>query len=88
MGPNQQHRSAFPRLGPRGGLLLGLGVALLVAIAFPVFAVSHRAAQNQLSNLRPTGIPASVSTSLADMMALSPVPQSTAPNFTLDFWWR
>jgi hypothetical protein len=69
-------------------LLLGLGVALLVAIAFPVFAVSHRAAQNQLSNLRPTGIPASVSTSLADMMALSPVPQSTAPNFTLDFWWR
>ncbi|HEY5273603.1 MAG TPA: SCO family protein [Acidimicrobiales bacterium] len=82
-GPNEQHRSAFARLGPRGGLLLGLGVALLAAIAFAGFAVSHRAAQNQLANIRPTGIPASVSTSLADTMGLSPVPQTSAPNFTL-----
>ena len=33
--------------------------------------------------IRPTGIPASVSTRTADLMQLSPVPKSPAPGFTL-----
>jgi cytochrome oxidase Cu insertion factor (SCO1/SenC/PrrC family) len=39
--------------------------------------------QQQEGLLRPTGIPASVSTQLADLMQLSPVPARPAPGFTL-----
>jgi cytochrome oxidase Cu insertion factor (SCO1/SenC/PrrC family) len=39
--------------------------------------------QNPLSQVRATGIPASVSTQLANVMGLSSVPSAMAPNFTL-----
>jgi cytochrome oxidase Cu insertion factor (SCO1/SenC/PrrC family) len=42
--------------------------------------VRHR---DSLAGIRPTGIPASISTSLADLMQLSPVPATPAPGFTL-----
>jgi cytochrome oxidase Cu insertion factor (SCO1/SenC/PrrC family) len=72
-------RRHFP--GPM--LLAILGVAVLLAGAFAFLAVRHHNQENALSSNRATGIPASVPTSLANMMALSPVPAHPAPNFTL-----
>jgi len=67
-----------------GPLLLGvLGAAVLMAGAFAFLAVRHHDQKNALSSIRATGIPASVPTSLANLMALSPVPAHAAPNFTL-----
>src|SRR6266568_3995150 len=86
-GPWARKRSARPR---RSSVLL-YGGALLGGIAFATvfaFAVTRLHARNEdrlgrADRFRPTGIPASVSTSLADMMQLSPVPPVTAPGFTL-----
>src|SRR5712692_1817881 len=58
--------------------------ALLAGVAFATvfaFAVTRLSARNRAP--RPTGIPASVSTSLANLMQLSPVPHAAAPGFTL-----
>jgi cytochrome oxidase Cu insertion factor (SCO1/SenC/PrrC family) len=69
------------RKGPSTALIVALGVSVLVAGLFAFLAVRHREQQNQL--IRVTGIPSSVSTPLATLMALSPVPAKPAPNFTL-----
>src|SRR5262249_42627481 len=64
-------------------VLLTVG-ALLAGVAFATvfaFAVTRLNGRNQPP--RPSGIPASVSTSLARLMQLSPVPHVTAPGFTL-----
>ncbi len=45
--------------------------------------VRHRDQQGSLAGIRPSGIPASISTPLADLMELSPVPARPAPGFTL-----
>jgi cytochrome oxidase Cu insertion factor (SCO1/SenC/PrrC family) len=58
-----------------------LGVAVLVAGLFAFLAVRHRDQQSQL--IRVSGIPSSVSTPLATLMALSPLPGREAPDFTL-----
>ncbi len=64
-------------------LLAVLAVAVLVSGAFAYLAVRARDQQNGLANIRPTGIPAVVSTPVADLMGLSPVPTHPAPDFTL-----
>ena len=67
----------------RSTVLLTAG-ALLAGIAFATvfaFAVTKLSGRNQPP--RPSGIPASVGTSLARLMQLSPVPHVTAPGFTL-----
>jgi cytochrome oxidase Cu insertion factor (SCO1/SenC/PrrC family) len=67
----------------RSTVLLTVG-ALLAGIAFATvfaFAVTKLNGRNQAP--RPSGIPASVSTSLATLMQLSPVPRVAAPGFTL-----
>jgi protein SCO1/2 len=62
-------------------LAVGGGLAFATLFAFAVAGVhGGKTAQNPV---RPTGIPASVSTALADQMQLSPVPRSAAPGFTL-----
>ncbi len=65
------------------GLVLIGALAFLVVIAgfITVAAVRYRSQQNQPPRL--TGIPASVSSSLADLMALSPVASTEAPDFAL-----
>ncbi len=65
------------------GLVLIGALAFLVVIAgfVTVAAVRYRSQQNQLPRL--SGIPASVSSSLADLMALSPVASTPAPEFSL-----
>ncbi len=47
------------------------------------FAVTRLSARNSTAPMRPTGVPASVSTNLATLMQLSPVPVAAAPGFTL-----
>jgi cytochrome oxidase Cu insertion factor (SCO1/SenC/PrrC family) len=53
----------------------------MVALGVAVLANRHRDQQNQL--IRVSGIPSSVSTPLANLMALSPLPDRPAPDFTL-----
>jgi len=69
---------------PRRSTVLLTVAALLAGVAFATvfaFAVTRRRPANQPP--RPTGVPASVSTSLANLMQLSPVPHVAAPGFTL-----
>jgi len=65
-------------------------VAILVTVGGLVFAslfafTAAMLSRHQAANtaFRPTGIPANVSTGMADRMQLSPVPARTAPGFTL-----
>lgn len=65
-------------------LALALSVVVLVAAgAFAVVVATHRQATPVVTSLRPTGIPASVSTPTATLMALSPVQTVAAPGFQL-----
>jgi cytochrome oxidase Cu insertion factor (SCO1/SenC/PrrC family) len=69
------------RRGPGPLLIVVLVVLVVAAGTFAFVANRHRAEQSQL--IRVSGLPSSVSTSLATLMALSPVPAKMAPDFTL-----
>ena len=91
--------AADPAAGPQAGaglparrrrrrrlwITLGVVAALLVGVnayaAYELTSVNNNANPGPL--LRPTGIPGNISTSLANLMALSPVPGVRAPGFTL-----
>ena len=75
-----RRRSSLPRL-----LLLVsvLTVLLVAAVAIPAYLVKRSHTTLAAQQARVSGIPASVSTSLANMMVLSPVPGIRAPGFTL-----
>jgi len=60
-----------------------LCAAALVAGLLTFLVVRHRGQQDSLAWIRPGGIPASISTPLASLMGLSPVPARPAPAFTL-----
>jgi len=60
-----------------------LCVTVLVAGLLTYIVIRHRGQRDSLSVVRPSGIPASVSTTLANLMGLSPVPARPAPAFTL-----
>ena len=60
-----------------------LGLVVIAAGIFAFVASRHAGTTNSAGSLRPTGIPANVSTTLADLMSLSPVPNQPAPRFTL-----
>jgi cytochrome oxidase Cu insertion factor (SCO1/SenC/PrrC family) len=65
-------------------VLIAMVTCAIVASGLVAFLiVRHGEQQVSLSNIRPSGIPATVSTSLADLMALSPVPNRLAPDFSL-----
>ena len=64
-------------------VLVALAGAVLAAAIFAFVAVRHRDQENAFTSIRATGIPASVSTPLANLMALAPVPNRPAPGFTL-----
>jgi len=61
-----------------------LAAVLVAAVAVPTVYLVHRS-QTHVSGqlLRPAGLPPGISASLADLMALSPVPATSAPDFTL-----
>lgn len=60
-----------------------LCATVIVAALLAYLVVRHRDQQDPLAAIRPSGIPASISTSLAGLMQLSPVPAARAPGFTL-----
>jgi len=68
-------------LGPLFFVILAIAVILSGTLAYE--AIRNRELQGAPGYLRVTGIPADVPTSTANLMALSPVPHSLAPNFTL-----
>lgn len=57
--------------------------AILVAVLAVGYLVIRHRQQDSLAQLRPSGIPASVPTSLASLMQLSPLPARPAPGFSL-----
>ncbi|HUZ35525.1 MAG TPA: SCO family protein [Streptosporangiaceae bacterium] len=88
--PGQQAADAAPAAAPGrpgrgkpGSRVLTFGmIAVVLAAAIVVAAyvvVRHRDAAGP----RPSGIPADISTSLANMMLLSPLERQAAPGFTL-----
>ncbi|MFI4971217.1 MAG: SCO family protein [Hyphomicrobiales bacterium] len=58
-------------------------IAVLLAGTFAYVASRHRSAPTGLSSIRVSGLPASISTPLANQMQLSPIPARPAPDFTL-----
>ena len=78
--------SAVSRLSLRRGpglVIIAVAVAVLILAAGAAYAVIRVRQHQEAAGLRPSGIPASVSTSLANLMQLSPVPVTSAPGFTL-----
>jgi cytochrome oxidase Cu insertion factor (SCO1/SenC/PrrC family) len=67
----------------RGLAIIAAAVAVLIVAASAGYAVIRARQHQQATGLRASGIPASVSTSLANLMQLSPVPATSAPGFTL-----
>ncbi len=71
-------------VGPRQRMLLALLAAVVLTAAVGGgLAVRNRGDGDAVGLIRPSGIPSTVSTSQADLMALSPVPSRPAPDFTL-----
>ena len=80
--PGQQDPGPGKPAAPAGRPLVLGAIAVMVTVAVAVAAfvvVRHRG----VAAPRPSGIPASVSTSLANEMLLTPLPHSPAPGFTL-----
>jgi protein SCO1 len=78
--------SAVSSPAPRRGRVLAIiaaAAAVLVVAASAGFMATRVRQHQQAAGLRAAGIPASVSTSLANLMQLSPVPATSAPGFTL-----
>ncbi len=72
------------RVSARDRVLLALlAVAVLTAAVFGGLALRTHSNSEAVDLIRPSGIPATVSTSQANLMALSPVPARTAPDFQL-----
>jgi protein SCO1 len=74
--PGQAGASRRPRLF----VVLGLVAVLAAAVVSTAYVVTRHDGNG---TSRPSGIPASVSTGLAYLMALSPLPPKQAPGFTL-----
>ena len=79
--PGDRPRPPGPRLPWGRVLAAALCVLVLVAGLLTYLVARHRPQQQSL--IRPSGVPASISTSLANLMALSPVQARPAPGFTL-----
>jgi cytochrome oxidase Cu insertion factor (SCO1/SenC/PrrC family) len=80
--PGQPGAGPGKPAGPAGRLLVLGAIAAMVTVAVAAAAfvvVRHR----DVAASRPSGLPASVSTSLANEMLLSPLPHDQAPGFTL-----
>lgn len=71
------------RRGPGIVVIAAVAVGLVLVACVIYGAIRVRQHQAAAAVLQPSGIPASVSTSLADLMQLSPVPVAAAPDFTL-----
>ena len=68
--------------GPGAGLIIVLVLAVIASGSFAAYALNHRSTATT-GLVRVTGIPSNISTLTANLMALSPVPERPAPDFTL-----
>jgi cytochrome oxidase Cu insertion factor (SCO1/SenC/PrrC family) len=83
-GPGAAAAAARSARRRRMWIILGVAAVLLIGLnVYAVFAVISTRNETAGANLRPSGIPANISTSLANMMQLTPVPGVRAPGFTL-----
>ena len=82
--PADEDPGSAARRGPgrRLRLLAVVSVAVIAAAGVSVYAAVRHLNPAQSGELRPSGIPASVSTSLANLMALDALPGRPAPGFT------
>jgi protein SCO1/2 len=78
---SDNHLTAPLQRGPGPLVIIAMGILVVAAGVFAVVANAHREHSNQL--IRVTGIPTSVSSPLASLMGLSPIPAKLAPAFTL-----
>ena len=68
---------------PRNPAVVALAASAVLAVAAVAFAVHQVRGSAAPAAIRPSGIPASVPTSTADLMGLSSLPGQAAPNFSL-----
>jgi len=71
------------RRGPGLGIIAAVVAVVVLAAGAGYAVICVRQHQEASAGLRASGIPASVSTSLSNLMQLSPVPARGAPGFTL-----
>jgi cytochrome oxidase Cu insertion factor (SCO1/SenC/PrrC family) len=64
-------------------LVSAFAAGILILAAVIVLVIAIRPHRPPAAELRPSGLPSSVSTNLAALMGLSPVPVRAAPGFTL-----
>ena len=65
-------------------IILGVAAVLLIGLSsYTAYVLKSQDNAAAGANLRPSGIPANISTGLANLMQLSPVPGARAPGFTL-----
>jgi len=84
VSPDEETPARPAPLARRRRLLASaLAAGLLVLAAVIVLVVAIRQHRPPPTAERPSGVPSSVSTSLADLMGLTPVPVRAAPGFTL-----
>ncbi len=81
--PSEPLSSPLPRSHPGPLFFVLLAVAVVLTSTLAVLAVLNRVHQSAPQTLRVSGLPATVSTPLAQLMTLSPVPARAAPTFTL-----
>ncbi len=80
-GDKRGARNASPARPGRALTFALAAAAALILVAVTVLIIAAR--QHRHAALRPSGIPASIPTSLANLTALSPLPAKPAPGFTL-----
>jgi cytochrome oxidase Cu insertion factor (SCO1/SenC/PrrC family) len=78
MGSSAQRRRGGARV-----LAIPLAIVLVVTGVFVTVVIRYLDRPTSAISIRASGIPANVSTSMANLMALSPVPNRPAPPFTL-----
>ena len=65
-------------------IILGVVAVLLIVLSgFAAYVLTREDNATAGANVRPSGIPQDISTSLANLMQLSPIPGARAPGFTL-----
>jgi protein SCO1/2 len=81
-GAEQPAQASSPsRPSPSTALLVATGVTVIILVLLAFVVTRQHVQQNQ--GIRVPGIPSNVSTPLATLMGLSPVPSRSAPAFTL-----
>ena len=65
-------------------IVLGAVAVLLIGVtAYAAYALTRQDNATAGANVRPSGIPQNISTSVANLMQISPLPHDPAPGFTL-----